>query len=100
MSVVGIMYQLEDYFKKKDIKRFWLFRIVLINAGILLIYGVLFVSFVIFLIGLAGVLILLLLFFYLAARRRGTAERIRETITSKQKGKALKDLEDRLENCC
>jgi len=100
MSVVGIMYQLEDYFKEKEIKKYWLFRIILINTGILLIYGVLFGSLSVLLVGLVGVLILVLLFFYLASRKRGIAERVKEVLPGKEKSKALKELEDRLENCC
>jgi hypothetical protein len=100
MSVVGIMYQLEDYFKEKEIKKYWLFRIILINSGILLIYGVLFGSLSVLLVGLVGVLILVLLFFYLASRKSGLINKIKEGLPAKEKNKALKELEDRLENCC
>jgi len=100
MSVTGIMYQLEDFFKEKNLRRFWLFRIVLINTGIILIYGILFVSPNTVAVGLAGVLILLLFFFYLASGKRGVVERVKESLPTKQKNKALKELENRLENCC
>jgi cytochrome c biogenesis protein CcdA/thiol-disulfide isomerase/thioredoxin len=97
MSVVGIMYQLEKYFAERNLKGFWLLRIILIDVGILLICGILFISLNIFLAGLAGVLILILLFFYLAVPRKIEIE---EAPPTKEKNKALKELSDRLENCC
>ena len=100
MSVVGIMYQLEDYFKEKKKKMFWLLRIILIDTGILLIWGIVFGSFVVFLVGLAGVLILILLFFYILSQKESIIEKIEEILPGKKTTKALKELEERLENCC
>jgi cytochrome c biogenesis protein CcdA len=100
MSVTGIMYQLESFFKENNIKRFWLFRIILVNVGIALIYGIIFNSSGVLLVGLLGVLILILLFFYLASRKNPDISKPKGASSGKKKGKALSELENRLENCC
>ncbi|MFH1534191.1 MAG: hypothetical protein ABID64_04645 [Nitrospirota bacterium] len=34
MSIVGVMYRLEDFYKKKKIRNFWLVRLVIVVGGL------------------------------------------------------------------
>jgi len=99
MSIAGIMYQLEDYFKEKKKKMFWLFRIILIDTSILLVWGLVSGLGIVFLLGLAGILLLVIIFFYIFSQEEPKDQKKEKELSSKKKT-AIKELSERLENCC
>ncbi len=89
-SITGIMYKMEDYFKKHKLSDFWIVRIYIIIAGILIIYNLLsgpieFLLLSLSVVFVAGVFVFL------------------KVITSNQKQKSdseKSELKKRLDNCC
>lgn len=87
MSVVGIMYKLEKIYKEKNIKNFWLVRIIIVLGGLYSIDSFLnknwnLLSFI-FIVSLIGISIASLLF---------------QSVDEKELDE--KSLKKRLENCC
>lgn len=95
-SIVGIMYQTEDYFAQKKLKKFWLVRILIITLGTLFVYLLLKKMWFSFSILIALSLPLALILWLMIFRER---EKETET-TSKNPKKAVSDLEKLMEDCC
>lgn len=93
-SVVGVMYVVEEYFKKNNLRRFWLLRILIITLGFGLVYFLLIKEwFIILLLVFLGLIFLPTA--ALIAKKDGGKEGGEEI-----KKKASVDLEKLLEDCC
>lgn len=95
-SIVGIMYNSEEYFEKKKLKKFWLVRILMITLGTLFVYLVLnkmwFGFSILITLSLPLALILWLAIF--------TGKEEKRERRGRGKRKAALDLEKLMEDCC
>lgn len=94
-SIVGIMYKLEEYFQKKELRKFWLVRILIIGGGTLLVYWLLNEAyFMVFLCLLVG--FFLLAFVWPMILKKDS----KKQGGSKAYQKATSGLEKKMEDCC
>lgn len=94
-SVVGFVYKLEKYFKRKKLSNFWLIRILIIVLGFLSVYLLLIQNWSLF--GLVLVLGVILMFLSLPFVRHGSPAKIQNEKVFKKK---LDNLVQQLEDCC
>lgn len=97
-SIVGIMYQTEEYFEQKKLKKFWLVRILIITLGTLSVYLLLKKIWFSFLVVVLISLVLALILWLVILKGKGKKEKIEKT--NKAFGNAVSDLEKKLEDCC
>lgn len=97
-SIVGIMYQAEEYFEKKKLKKFWLVRILMITLGTLFVYLLLRKIWLVLLILIAlavPLTLILWLMIFRGEKKEREAKKPGKTIK-----KAVSDLEKLMEDCC
>lgn len=94
MSITGIMYKMEDFYKKAKIRNFWFVRLVVIVGGYFLIYELLKKEFDIFLFIFIASLIIVAIASLLF---QGTTHK---EVVEEQKKAGRKTLIKRLEDCC
>lgn len=112
-SVVGIMFELQEYFKKNNIKRFWIIRLLEIISGFYLAYSVAIWDLDMILIGPFAITIVLIITIMLIRSKReaksgkrkakGKAEKVSSnnvSISEEERLDAIKKLEKSLEDCC
>lgn len=108
-SVVGIMFELQEYFKKNNIKRFWIVRLMVIIIGFHLAYALAIWKVSMILIGLLGVLISfgIIIMFKRTNNKKTHAKASSKSqvadnqeISEQEKQDAIKKLEKSLEDCC
>lgn len=104
-SVVGILYQLENTFKEKQYRKFWIIRIFIITGGFHLAYMLATENE----FGIISGLIVLLLVFIITIRimfwnkkkaKKQVKKKKPEKKLDQDKKAAIKKLEESLEDCC
>jgi len=106
-SVVGIMFELREYFKENKIKKFWIIRLLEITVGFYLAYAIAIWDSNMILMGLLGVVISFVVVIMLkkskipkSTKREAGSEKRTAKISDKEKQDAIKKLEESLEDCC
>lgn len=97
-SIVGIMYKSEEYFKKRELSKFWLVRILMITLGTLLVYFLLKQLWTLFttIVGLSLFLALILGRLIFQSKQKPVGRKRR----GKNYQKAISELEKMMEDCC
>lgn len=99
---MGIMFELEKYFKKNDLKYFWLMRILEVSGGYLIAYLLASSNFDMIGVILIILLVLTLTFIFLTKnkKKKNRKKESKEDISRKERKRAIEKLEKGLEDCC
>lgn len=97
-SIVGLMYKIEEYFKKKALPKFWLIRILIITGGTLFVYWLLKEKYFLLIpLLVAGAFLLI---FVSSMISKKSSREINEVENPDDYKKAVSKLEEMMENCC
>lgn len=103
-SVVGIMKELEEYFKGNKLKHFWIVRILEIVVGFYVAYAVTIWNVNMILIGAVTAVFVIIITLMLTDILKKKDDKGKKTKTSDipedEKQEAIKKLEKSLEDCC
>lgn len=105
-SVVGIMFELERYFKKNSIGRFWIVRVLELTVGFYLVYSITIGDTYMIGMGIIGLFLIIIIVLMLKTLSKSKdlklykAKSKEENITKQEKLNAINKLEKSLEDCC
>jgi hypothetical protein len=110
-SVAGIMFELQEYFKKQNIKSFWIIRLLEITSGFYLAYSVAIWDVNMILIGTFATIIVSIITIMLIRRKikdikQETKNKSKEEdskgtkISEEERLDAIEKLEKSLDDCC